>query len=81
MFTVKEQYVDDKMKISHVGIVYLVEKNVKIEELVLQKEEVSDVKYVPYKEFEKMLVTQKEQIVEHDEIYKRILAILHEKFD
>lgn len=81
LFTVKEQYVDDKMKISHVGIVYLLEKNVKIEELVLQKEEVSDVKYVPYKEFEKMLVTQKEQIVEHDEIYIRILAILHEKFD
>lgn len=81
LFSAKEQYADDKMKINHIGNAYLVLKNVRIEDLKLQTEEVSDVKYVHYKEFENMLITQKEEIVKHDEVYAGVLKILHEKFD
>ena len=49
--------------------------------MILQKEEVSEVKYVYYKDFEKMLIDKKEDIVKHDEIYAGILKELHKKFD
>lgn len=81
LFTVKEQYSDNKLKISHIANVYMVLKEVKLQDLTLQKEEVSDVKYVHYKEFEKILITQKEEIVKHDKIYEGLLKVLHEKFD
>ena len=39
------------------------------------------VKYVYYKDFEKMLIDKKDNIVKHDEIYAGILKELHKKFD
>ena len=76
--TVKEQWCDEKRKISHIAIVYLLFKNVTIGELTLQEEEV---KYVNYKDFEKMVQEKNEDIVKHDEIYAEVLKALHKKFD
>lgn len=56
-------------------------KNINIQDLILQTEEVSEVKYVYYKDFEKMLIDKKDDIVKHDEIYAGILKELHKKFD
>ena len=56
-------------------------KNINIQDLILQTEEVSEVKYVYYKDFEKMLIGKKDDIVKHDEIYAGILKELHKKFD
>lgn len=81
LFTVKEQHFKEDRKISHISNVYLLFKNIDIKDLVLQKEEVSEVKYVYYKEFEKMLIDKKDNIVKHDEIYAGILKELHKKFD
>lgn len=83
LFTVKEQHVssDRNLKISHILNVYLLSRNVKIEDLVLQKEEVSDAKYVHYSEFEKMVNSNDENLVEHNEIYNKLLKILHDRFD
>lgn len=41
----------------------------------------SDVKYVYYKEFEKMIRDKKDNIVTHNEIYLGVLKELHKKFD
>lgn len=78
---IKEQWSNEKRKISHMSIVYLLFKNVKIEQLILQEEEVSEVKYVSYRDFEKMLQEKNEDIVKHDEIYATVLKELHKKFD
>lgn len=81
LFTVKEQYVGENMKISYFSNVYLLFKNIELSNLKLQKEEVSEVKYVYYKDFEKMLIDEKDNIVKHDEIYAGVLKELHTKFD
>lgn len=81
LFTVKEQSFKEERKISHISNVYLLFKEISIDELILQKEEVSEAKYVYYKDFEKMLITEKENIVKHDEIYSGVLKELHKKFD
>lgn len=81
LFTVKEQYIGENMKISHFSNVYLLFKNIELSDLELQKEEVSEVKHVYYKDFEKMLVDEKDNIVKHDEIYAGVLKELHTKFD
>ena len=54
LLTVKEQYFRGDKKISHISNVYVVYKNIDAQDLVLQKEEVSEVKYVYYKDFEKI---------------------------
>lgn len=83
LITVKEQWnIPEKdMKIRHISNVYIVFKNTNLDDLILQKEEVSEVKYVYYKDFEKMLINKKDEIVQHDEIYSTVLKYLHEKFD
>lgn len=82
LFTVKEQYINEKaMKISHISNVYLLFKDIELVDLKLQKEEVSQVKYVYYEDFEKMLIDEKDNIVTHDEIYAGVLKELHKKFD
>ncbi len=83
LFTVKEQHIEEdrNLKISHISNVYVLQRNVNIEDLILQKEEVSEVKYVYYKDFEKMLITDKDNIVKHDEIYKGLLNVLYERFE
>lgn len=83
LFTIKEQYNKEEknMKISHISNVYLLFKNIELEDLTLQKEEVSEVKYVYYKDFERMLIDEKDTFVTHDEIYAGILEELHKKFD
>lgn len=79
--TVKEQEFNENMKIRHISNVYLLYKNVIIEDLVLQKEEVAEVKYVYYKDFEKMLINERENIVKHDEIYKEVLKEIKKRFE
>ena len=83
LITVREQcdMPEKNMKIRHISNIYVVFKNTKAEDLKLQKEEVSEVKYVYYKDFEKMLTENKKEIVKHDEIYSTLLKYLHEKFD
>lgn len=81
LFTVKEKYKNEKenLNINHFSDVYLLFKDIKIEDLTLQKEEVSEAKYISYKEFEKII--KEENVVRHDEIYEGVLKVLYEKFD
>lgn len=60
--------------------VYLVEIDLDISKLQLQKEEVSEVKNIYYKDFEKMIENKDSDIVNHPEEWKRLFKILHEKY-
>lgn len=56
--------------------VYLVELDLDIEKLVLQKEEVSEVKFVSIDEFKRMISDPKSNLVPHKEEYKKLLEYL-----
>ena len=61
--------------------VYLIEMDLDINTLKLQAEEVSEVKNIYYKDFEKMIKDKNKDIVNHPEEWKRLFEILHERYD
>lgn len=81
LFTIKEQRFKTDRKTSHISIIYILFKNIDIQDLVLQKEEVSDAKYVYYKDLEKMITEGRSDLISHDEIYAALLKELHKRFD
>ena len=56
--------------------VFLVRKDVKISDLILQKEEVADVKWVNYLELEKDIAKNPEKYVGHDKEYEMLFKYL-----
>lgn len=80
LFTAKLKGKIDDKNISHIQDIYVLYKDVNIDELVLQEEEVSEAKYVYYKDFEKMIKEENNELVEHDEIYPWVLEELYKKF-
>lgn len=61
--------------------VYVLEKNIDVNNLKLQKEEVSEVKYIHFKELEKMTINNHEDIVKHPIEWEKLFKVLHEKYD
>lgn len=78
LFTVKENTVNDaKHVLDHEIIdVYLMKKDLAIEELKLQEEEVSEVKWFSYDAFQEMVLEENENLVPHREMQMKILEIL-----
>jgi isopentenyldiphosphate isomerase len=73
LFTVKEYKVYRQDYIDNELIdVFIVKKDIDIKDLKMQKEEVSAVKFVQYKELEKMIKSDSSDIVEHTEMYKKL---------
>lgn len=61
--------------------VYLIEMNLDINKLKLQKEVVSGIQNIYYKDFEKMVKNKNKDIVNHPEEWKRLFKILHERYE
>ncbi len=61
--------------------VYLIEMNLDINKLKLQKEEVSGIQNIYYKDFEKMVKNKNKDIVNHPEEWKRLFKILHKRYE
>lgn len=82
LFTVKEHTVHNNGTLINNEIidVFLINKNVKIEELKLQKEEVSDIKYISLEEFENMVKNNSEDLVPHKKLHYKLLEILHDRY-
>ena len=60
--------------------VYLLEQDVNLNDLILQEDEVSEVKYLDFKVFEKMVENKDKDIVNHPEEWKKLFEILHKKY-
>lgn len=60
--------------------VYLVRTNLDVNEYTFCDAEVSEVKYIQYKELEQMVKNKVEDILMHDEEYTKLFEILHERF-
>lgn len=78
LFSVKESTVNEVKHVldNELIDVYLIKKDVDIEELKLQEEEVSDVKWFSYDEFRKMVLEDDENLVAHREMQLKILEQL-----
>lgn len=61
--------------------VYLLEKDINLANLELQKDEVRGVEYKYFKELEEMVKTKHKDIVNHPEEWKNLFKILHERYD
>ena len=77
LFTVKEQKIFKNGFVDNEFFdIYLINRDVNIENLSLQKEEVSEAKFVHYKELQSMVKNGDKTLVEHDEIYDKLFEIL-----
>lgn len=60
---------------------YILRTNKKIEELKYQEEEISEIFYVPYKEFKKMVENRQSDLVIYEDEYDILFNIFDPEFD
>lgn len=56
--------------------VYLVEKDIDLNCLKFQKEEVAELKFISYKEIKNRILDDDDSIVKHPEMYRKLFAFL-----
>ena len=61
--------------------VYLLEKDIDLSTLQLQKDEVKEVEYIDYKVLESMVKSKHKDIVNHPEEWEKLFIILHGRLD
>lgn len=82
LFTVKEQqrpkegFLDNEF----IDIYWLLVDN-DIQNFKIQKEEVAEIKWVPYEDFKEMVKNKDKTLVQHDEIHNQLFQQLEEKFN
>ncbi len=83
LFTFSQEVVENEGKFldNQFYDVYLIEMDLDINKLNLQKEEVSEVKNIYYKEFEQMIKSENKDIVNHPEEWNKLFEILHKRYD
>ncbi len=83
LFTFSQEVIENEGKFldNQFYDVYLIEMDLDISKLNLQKDEVSEVKNIYYKKFEKMIENKNKDIVNHPEEWKKLFEILHKRYD
>lgn len=83
LFTFSQEVIENNGKFldNQFYDVYLIEMDLDIENLKLQEEEVSEVKNIYYKDFEKMVKNKNEDIVNHPEEWEKLFKILHDRYE
>ena len=76
LYTTKSSYIPKPGFIENEIIdVYLVKADIKVEDVILQKEEVSDVKYIAIKEFRDMIERRDKDLIIYPDMNRLILAL------
>lgn len=60
---------------------YILRTNKRIEDMKYQKEEISEIFYVPYKEFKEMIKNRQPDLLRHDEEFEILFNLFDDKFD
>ncbi len=60
--------------------IFLVKRDLDISKCEIQKEELSAIKYIDYKELEQKITNHDPNFVEHPEEYKKLFKVLHERY-
>lgn len=81
LFTVKYTKLRPEYINNEFDDVFLVELDLDISKIQIQKEELTEIKFVDYRELEKMVNRNDENILSHDEEYKKLFELLHTRFD
>lgn len=58
---------------------YILKTNKKIEEMVYQKEEISEIFFVPYKKFKEMIINRQSDMIMYDEEFEILFQMLDNK--
>ena len=72
---------NDIVAISFCEFMKAAQTDKKIEDMKYQKEEISEIIYVPYKEFKKMVNSYNKELLRHDEEFNIIFNTYDSKFD
>lgn len=72
---------EDKFVDNEFDDLYLLRTNKKIEDLTYQKEEISEIFFVPYKEFKRMVDNQQSDLVIYSDVYQILFNLLDDEFD
>ena len=82
LFAVKsEKVVRENYYENEINDVYLYEKDIKIEECSFTDDEVAEIKYIDFRELEKMWKEKSTELIDHDVHYAALFYVLHQKFD
>lgn len=83
LFSYRKEFIiiPDKYFENEIDDVYLYEKEVKIEDCKFEDNEVSEVKYIDFRELEKMWKEKNKELINHGIHLAGLFYILHEKFD
>ena len=60
---------------------YIFRTDKKVEDMEFQKEEISEIFYVPYKDFKKMVEDRHPDLLRHDEEFEILFDLFNEKLD
>lgn len=82
LFEIKEKHVTNNGKFinNEIKDVYLLEREILLSDLKLQKEEVEEVKFIHFLELEKLINNNDKTFVPHEEGYKKLFALLKKAF-
>lgn len=82
LFTVRQQAVSNNGAYvnNEVNDVYLLKLDIDASKLQLQTEEVSEAKFIPYEELEKIITNNDKNFVAHPDEYKNLFQELHKRY-
>lgn len=60
---------------------YILRTNKKIDDMKFQKEEISEIMYVPYKKFKKMVKNKQSDLLRHEDEFEILFNLFDKKFD
>ena len=60
---------------------YILRTDKKLEDMEYQKEEISEIMYVPYKEFKKMVQNKQPDLLRHDEEFEILFNLFDKEYD
>lgn len=79
LFTIRRHQILGKYKINTFDDVYLLHRNIDIKATKLQKKELTDIKYIYYKNLEEQYNNNDDKLVPATEEHKKLFKYLHEK--
>lgn len=80
--TVQKSYIPKPgFKENEIQDIYLYEENIDIKSIKMQKEEVSEVKYIPFKLFAKKISEEDKEFVPRKREYKEVIEIINKELE
>lgn len=81
LFTVTQEKRTESYHNREFNDVYLVHRDLHLSELTLQKDELTEVKFVPFRELEGLLTEKHPDYLNHPREFERLFTLLHERYN